>query len=131
MAARRLRILIGIAIGLLIAWYFLPLIVPVHEPRMQALLGMAGYDAILPSELIYALSFALIVAQLVGLIGLWMLKSWGRWFLLAGVVGTVVSSPFVGVAVESPLGVFVGFLSTLLEGALVAIAFGASKLSEH
>jgi hypothetical protein len=89
----------------------------------MALRGMAGYGALLPSATISAISAALMIGQLVGLIALWVQKSWGKWMLLLAVAGTVASSPFVGIAVETPSGVFVGFLATLLEGVLLAIAF--------
>lgn len=119
------------AFVLLLVWYLLPLAFSPQEPRARVLLGMSGYNAILPPNLISIISFALILAQLVGLVGLWMLKLWGRWLLLLGVIGTVASSPFVGFAVVPPSGVLVGFLSTLLEGALLALAFIERDLLRH
>jgi hypothetical protein len=117
------RFFVGLQVALLVSWYLLPAFVTPDEPRMKALLGMSGYGAIIPVQTLYVLSIALIAIQLTGLFALWMLKPWGKWILLSSTAGMLVSSSLGGVGVEPPVTAPFGFLVTLVQGVLLAIAF--------
>jgi hypothetical protein len=101
-----------------------------NEARMRALLGMSGYGAALSVDTINVLARVLVAVQLVGLVGLWLFKPWAKWLLLISVVGTVASSPLSGVGVESAAIAPVGILLTLLQGAILALAFTSSAVTK-
>lgn len=121
----RQRALVGASIALLAIWYLLPELVSTNDPRMEALLGMTGYGAALSANQLRMLSLLLLFTNVLGLLGIWMQRTWGRWLLLASAVGFLVLGPVSGVAIEPAVGAPFGYLLTLCQGALLAHTFSS------
>lgn len=123
MSLRTFRILIACTLISLVIWFVYPVFWHAESTTLERLRSMHGYGAVLSPSAVGNFAWALTAMQIGGMTGLWSLQPWGRWVLLASLVGNVVLAPLIGVAIQTPAEVCLGFVSTILEGALVAIAF--------
>ena len=113
-----------------IAWaiyYFLPDTLLSSNPDAIELRRYSGLGAILPVD---ALAIASLWASLVATVGLVFFQNWGRYLMLILCAVNLVLAPFKGVAVNLPIDVVAGSLSTLVDGLVLGMAF-APSLSSH
>ena len=115
--------LLCIASALLYATYLaLPHAGLRHSAQEAQLLSMSGYGGLpFVQHPVFYLSFG--VAKLIATVALVFLLSWGRWLLAAIAVAGLVSLPFSGLSVGTPLDGIIGSLLTLSDGAVLALAF--------
>lgn len=69
------------------------------------------------------------VAKVIAAIGMVLFLSWGRWVLVGLLVVSLAQLPFNGIGVGLPYENFIGALTGLVDGAVLALAF-ASPLAE-
>lgn len=129
MSAKWFRILIAATAISLVAWFIYPALWHAETTTLDRLRSMHGYGAILSQSAVGTFAWALTAMQIGGMVGLWLLQPWGRWVLLASLAGNLLLAPFIGVAIQTPAEVCLGFVCTILEGALVAVAFVVSVSS--
>ena len=114
-------------IGLLLfVWPYLP--IPMSE-RMAAFRSYGGAGALAPA----ATTIVFFVAQplwIVSAIGLYFLRWWGRLMLVGTYVLTMLASLLGGIWVQLPWESFLGTIATLMDGAVLALAF-LPPLSGH
>ncbi len=125
---RIFQLLVVVSLICYLAWAFLPYTSRVFPKEVSDLLAWGGYGSHhWTQHPLFYISIGL--AKIISSIGLFLLLSWGRWLLLLVVVVSVASVPFYGMAISVPLDSFVGALTGLSDGAILALAF-FSPISE-
>lgn len=119
---RAFQTLVVISALLYIAWMVLPHLSRSFSPEIQKVLASGGYGgASWVTDPRFFLSVG--VGKLLSSLGLFLFLSWGRWLLLAVVAVSLASVPFAGVSIGVPLDNIVGYLLSLTDGAILALAF--------
>src|SRR5512135_1651690 len=114
--------LVVISALLYIVWMALPHLSRTFTPEVQNALAWSGYGGVSwVSDPLFFLSIG--VGKFVASLGLFLLRSWGRWLLLAVVTVSLASVPFAGVSTGVPLDNIVGYFLSLTDGAILALAF--------
>lgn len=121
----RVRLFQSLVVASLLAYgafFLLPLAPVNHSSDVQALLEYAGYGgAISPSHPLIFIPIALL--KIVASIGLILFLAWGRWLLLAHIAISLALIPFIGMAIYTPMDSMIGFISAMLDGALLMLCF--------
>ena len=119
---RFFQLMVGASFLTYVIYFFLPFIPIDHDSDVQNLLGYSGYGNSIPPghPFIYIPSFLL---KTISAVGLFLFLSWGRWLLLAHMAISLVLAPFLGITILLPIDVTIGFLSALLDGALLMLCF--------
>jgi len=71
----------------------------------------------------------LLVASIVGSIGLYRLRKWGAWTYLISIILGYALYPFAGPSVEHVVAELVGEIAVIISGMIVAIAFFTDVLN--
>lgn len=125
---RAFQLLVAISALLYIAWLLLPYAPRTFSREVETILSWGGYGgAPWVNDPRFYLSLG--VSKLIASLGLILFLSWGRWLFLVVVAIGLASAPFAGVSAAVPLDNIVGYLLTLTEGAILALAF-SSPISE-
>ena len=109
-------------------WMALPQIPRALSPEVQQMLSTSGYGGqawVMDPRYYFSVALAKVLAS----VGLVLFLSWGRWLFLGVAAVAIASVPFSGVSVGAPMDNAVGYVATLLDGAILALAF-SSPLSE-
>jgi hypothetical protein len=119
----RFRALV-VAWALLYGWWTaLPYTAWKQPEAVREALQYSGRGALLPpSELVADL---FVIGALAAAIGLLFFRRWGRMLLAGTTLVSVMHAPLAGVGVSGPVDGTVGFVMTLLNGALLALAYAS------
>jgi hypothetical protein len=127
MHVRLFQALVVISTVSYLLWFFFPYLVlflanDLYREISSRLGQYDGYAALLPMQhpLYY---WAWFCSWLIASIGLFFFQSWARNFFLVLTVLALVLTPFGGFAVKGPLAIFFAELTTVLDGAILALAF--------
>lgn len=125
---RAFQILVITSALLYVVWLLLPLAPRTFSYEVQTIIALGGYDgAPWVNDPRFYLSLG--AGKLIASLGLILFLSWSRWLLLVVVAINFASVPFAGVSTGAPLDNIVGYLLSLSEGAILALAF-SSPISE-
>lgn len=126
---RFFQTLVIVSAFLYLAWFFIPYLPRSHSREVWRALNMSGHGA---SSVIQHPAFYLAIgaAKLVATLGLLLFLSWSRWLLVVVLVISIFSIPFAGLTVAPALDSFVGALTGLADGAILALAF-SSPIAER
>lgn len=125
---RTFQSLVVVSVLLYGVWMALPHIPRTLSPEVQQMLSTSGYGGqtwVMDPRYYFSVGLAKVLAS----VGLLLFLSWGRWLFVAVAAIALASVPFSGVSVGAPLDNAVGYVATLLDGAILALAF-SSPLSE-
>jgi hypothetical protein len=67
--------------------------------------------------------YALYLLPFPAFVGMFFFKSWGRYLLLAFLALALFGSFFFGVSISGPPETFFGYFASLLDGAIIAMAY--------
>lgn len=118
----RFRMLIAIALLLhALGFFVLPLVPGIFSPETIELMRYGGHGArVNPTHPIvywfYLLPFPALIAM-------YFFLSWGRYLFLAFLLTTSLGTFVLGVSVAGPPETFLGYVGTLADGAIAALAF--------
>jgi len=120
--SRTFRLLVAASAFLYLGWIVLPHLPRAFIPEVRPLLEKSGYGG---ADWVTAPWFYLGLggAKMLASLGLFMFLAWGRWLFLAATVVAIASIFFAGISVASPLDGLVGFVATLVDGAILGLAF--------
>ena len=112
------RMLLLASFGAYVLWFSLPLLQEIDVNAYSALmLSGAGGSIDLGNKY---LAWTVFLARAVSYVGLLRARSWGAVIFMAITVLNVLLSPFGGLSVQTALSLVVGYMSTLLDGAVIA-----------
>lgn len=105
-----------------IIWFFLPYWSGHLSEDEYRLTEFAGYGAILPVHhvLYYSAWFGF---WLISALGLFFFQNWARHLYLALSLLSLVTAPFSGFLVQTPVDTLLANANLLLDGALLAVAY--------
>jgi hypothetical protein len=116
------RTLVVLAIGFhAVGLFVLPRLDFLFSPETMELMKYGGHGAKVNVD--HPLVFALYLLPYPALIGLFFAQMWGRYVLLAFVGLVTVGSFFFGAAVSGPPETSVSLIASLLDGAILGLAF--------
>jgi hypothetical protein len=123
--ARIFKALVVIAAACYLVWFLLPYTASDIEQRLAE---YSGHGALLPIKhpLYNGVWFVLWIASAIGLI---FLQNWARHLYLALSLLGLILAPFSGYVIQPPLDTMFASASTLLDGAILAMAY-LSPLAE-
>ena len=109
-------------------WLLLPYAPRSFSSEVRTILSLGGYGG---SAWVNDPRFYLSIGagKIIASFGLFLFLPWGRWLLLAVVSISLASVPFAGVSTGVPLDNLVGYVLSLTDGAILALAF-TSPVSE-
>lgn len=116
------RVLVLIALGLYLACVALPF--TGWTVDLTAKMALAWYGAGASAGVLHPFVFVVLVAvRLAATIGLLLLFTWSRRLYAAWLLAGAVHAAFAGVNVAPAIDSAVGYVSLLLDGALLALAY--------
>ena len=123
MSIRTFRLLLVLANAAYVLWFLAPLLDRSQsDPVLLALRSQSGFGALLSSGASASVAWAILATRLLGSWFLWSIKPVGVWLFSASLFATLASAPFLGMSIQTPTEVFVGYLGTLLDGAVLITA---------
>jgi hypothetical protein len=125
---RTFQFLVAVSALLYIFWMLLPHVPRTFSPEVQQVLSNGGYGGqpwVTDSRFYISLG----VTKLLASLGLVLFFSWGRWLFAAVAAIGLACVPFSGLSVGAPLDNLVGYLASLIDGAILALSF-SSPFSE-
>ncbi|MFA4829044.1 MAG: hypothetical protein WC855_05565 [Thermodesulfovibrionales bacterium] len=116
------RLIILISIGSYVLLLFAPYNIPaIYDQSTLNLLEWSGYGA---NEILLNYGFwAVMVLYLISALGLWFFINEARFLYLAVIVFDLLSTPFGGLWVQSGIDGMLSYISTLLDGIILYMAF--------
>lgn len=119
---RKFQALVLISLLLYVAWVLMPLIVGSLPSEYEAVYAWHAYGGVkwLGDSRFFLFMGAV---KFIASVGLVLLFSWGRWAQLVAVVINLFVAFFGGVLVGFPVENVMGYLLTMSEGAILALAF--------
>ena len=116
------RTIIVLSLTLQIIWFFLPFVWGYYNNEDQLnLLSWAGYDSMI--DINGPIPYIILAAFIISSIGLFFFKMWARTFYLVLILFSVISTPIWGFTVAPPIDNVLGYIISLSDGAILAIAY--------
>lgn len=116
------KIMVVAYIALYSAWYFLPYAwLDLYDQQARDLLAWNGYGA--KFDIYGPVSYAVGMAFLVSTLGLLFYKKWARIGYLSMTLLNAALVPFMGVAIQGSYDTTIGYILTLINGAIIAMMY--------
>jgi hypothetical protein len=126
---RIFRVLIVATLLLQIVWFILPYgWTYLYEGDAITLLSWNNYGAYIDHN--GYLPYLIVVAYIAASVGLMLFKKWARVLFLCLTIGTIVLTPFLGFTVTPALDASIGYIVSLADGAILALAYFTSVANE-
>jgi hypothetical protein len=125
------RILLVLNAATFLAWFFYPFVNTSVDPGIASLREWHGTGSVLNTGVLAVIAWVTFFMRFVATVGMWVLARWGTWLFTALIVVSVLLAPLLGVSIQTPSEVVLSFLSSLLDGALIAVAFARSSTLEN
>lgn len=125
MTVRRFQALAVAAFVLYSAWFFLPVLGWTITPESHEALKYFGAGG-LPFTQHPFPSIALFAVRLVATLGLCLFFTWGRSLFAVWLGGGVIYGAMAGVLVSPPIDAAIGHLSSMVDVALLVLAYTSS-----
>lgn len=120
MTRRNLRWLIAAFVVTYVWFWSTPLGVYKQPEYVRAAMEHSARGATVPPS--DTIAYLFLIAILTSAIGMFFFHKWAWWLLAIATLASVALSPLMGVAVTGPYDGTVGFISALLNGALLVAA---------
>ena len=118
MTSTRLRWLVLAWVAAYVWWWSFPYGAFRETAAAKAALEHSGQGAIIPPS--ETIGFLFLFGVLASATGLFFQQRWGRWALIATTLTSIVLGPFMGIGVFTPFDGTIGYISALLQGAVLA-----------